>query len=727
MSIRPRQWRNKDGSLSERWVYDYVDNSSKRRHRTFRRKREAEAARQKIEAELAGGIHTASRASVTVQQSSELWYTACEARNPPFERTTLDAYKREKDQINAELGAEKLNQLTTAKVIAFRDKIAIQAKERGNTGDKAGRLVQILRVILADSQERGLVAQNVAAQLRKKKDSGRFKPKLEAGIDIPEPGEIRRLIAQLNDPRFVRWRAMLLTFIFTGLRASELRGLPKNNVDLDKGELHVRQRADAYKKIGATKTRGSRRTVPLIPTLVSVLREHILSVPKTDHNLVFPTRYGAVYDDSTITDTGLKPLQVAAGIVNDKGKGKYSLHKLRHFYASWCINRKIDGGLEWPIKTVSERLGHASIRMTSDTYGHLFPRGDDRAELAAADAMFFDNVPAPRPATATVTMLKPVVDNIVPVEDITPTTPQPVLEPVGEPAAVDDERVPAVGSASPRERAEAAILAFPDLDDPSLATKIGVSPQTIRRAREGFNNNKNQPSEVQVADEPTPRPMPDHPKALEFERARAAATVSVEGRSALGQFLPGPRPTSAKMARIEAAVLANPGMSTRALANELGVLKSSVKYARKRLKDKRGEEVLVDGRSRLGQFLPGARITPQGERAKAAVLANPQMPIRTLAKKLGLPRTTLRRVQKELTALGRLTPSPRPPLLMDRARAALLQNKGMTASAIARMIGASKKTVLNAKRGLNENALSGAVPTEGTTKAEADAITSGRA
>jgi len=47
--------------------------------------------------------------------------------------------------------------------------------------------------------------------------------------------------------------------------------------------------------------------------------------------------------------------------------------KLRHFCASWCINRKVDGGLELQPKVVRERLGHSSIAMTMDVYGHLFP------------------------------------------------------------------------------------------------------------------------------------------------------------------------------------------------------------------------------------------------------------------------------------------------------------------------------------------------------------------
>jgi integrase len=61
---------------------------------------------------------------------------------------------------------------------------------------------------------------------------------------------------------------------------------------------------------------------------------------------------------------------------------------LRHFYASWCINRHRDGGLELPVKTVQARLGHASIVMTLDRYGHLFP-SDDGAELAEAERAIF--------------------------------------------------------------------------------------------------------------------------------------------------------------------------------------------------------------------------------------------------------------------------------------------------------------------------------------------------
>ncbi len=60
------------------------------------------------------------------------------------------------------------------------------------------------------------------------------------------------------------------------------------------------------------------------------------------------------------------------------------MHTLRHFFASWCVNRPADGELGLPPKTVQERLGHSDIRITMNTYSHLFP-SDDGAELEAGE------------------------------------------------------------------------------------------------------------------------------------------------------------------------------------------------------------------------------------------------------------------------------------------------------------------------------------------------------
>jgi integrase len=254
-----------------------------------------------------------------------------------------------------------------------------------------------LSSLLSDAQERGLVSRNVVRDLRKTRARGverkaerRQKGKLKVGVDIPTREEIKAIVEAAKG----RWRPVLLTAIFTGLRSSELRGLRWADVDLDKRELHVRQRADRYSAIGKPKSELGERTVPLTPVVVNALCEWKLACPKSAAELVFPSTGGLVENHKNIVERGLIPTLVAGGVtVEEEGpdgkvlkRVKYTgLHALRHFYASWCINRRVDGGLELPAKVVQERLGHSSIMMTMDVYGHLFPRGDDSAELEAAE------------------------------------------------------------------------------------------------------------------------------------------------------------------------------------------------------------------------------------------------------------------------------------------------------------------------------------------------------
>jgi integrase len=93
---------------------------------------------------------------------------------------------------------------------------------------------------------------------------------------------------------------------------------------------------------------------------------------------VFPNGIGRIESHANIVNRGFIPAQIATGVITTNGKAKYTgLHSLRHFYASRCINRRVDGGLELPLKVVQARLGYASVQMKADCYGHLFPRGDD--------------------------------------------------------------------------------------------------------------------------------------------------------------------------------------------------------------------------------------------------------------------------------------------------------------------------------------------------------------
>jgi integrase len=173
-----------------------------------------------------------------------------------------------------------------------------------------------------------------------------------------------------------RLRPLLVTAVFTGLRASELRGLTWAAVDFEKQVLHVRQRADLWGTIGDPKSAAGDRVIPMAPPVVNTLREWRLACPKGKLRLVFPNGRGNVESHANIATRGFAPLQRACF-----GEVKYGLHSLRHFFASWAIEQGFTP------KRLQALLGHSSIQMTFDCYGHLFPSLEDDHAKFAADAL----------------------------------------------------------------------------------------------------------------------------------------------------------------------------------------------------------------------------------------------------------------------------------------------------------------------------------------------------
>src|SRR6516162_7877050 len=374
MSVRKRKWTTTKGEKRERWTCDYRDQKGNRVNKFFSTKKEADAYHAKVTNEVNEGIHTAPSRSITVKQAAADWIRFVEGEGR--ERSTTVAYQRQINlHIVPRIGTLKLGHLTTSRVHKFRDELIADGMSR----PMAKKVLGSLKSLLRDAKRRGNVAQNVASDVSITMDK-RHKRKLEVGVAIPTPEEIRAIVDALHG----RWRPLILTAIFTGLRSSELRGLRWQDIDFRKAELKVRQRADRWSEIGRPKSHFGEREVPIPPFVLNTLKEWKLHCG--DKEFVFPNGKGNVEDHANIVRRGLIPAQLKAGVVKKKGKAKYTgLHALRHFYASWCINRREDGGLELPLKTVQARLGHASIQMTADTYGHLFPRGDDGKELAKAE------------------------------------------------------------------------------------------------------------------------------------------------------------------------------------------------------------------------------------------------------------------------------------------------------------------------------------------------------
>src|SRR5262249_35270006 len=185
---------------------------------------------------------------------------------------------------------------------------------------------------------------------------------------LPTKAELRTIM----DKAPARWRPLIVTAIFTGMRVSELRGLRWCDVDLAGAIIHVRQRADNWGSIGKPKSKAGSRDIPLAPIVVNALTQWRTMCPAGE--LVFPSESGEVEGYFTIRRSCWIPLQLANGITVE-GQPKYSFHALRHAAASLFIAH-----LGWTPKRLQAVIGHASIAMTFDPYGHPFGDHDNDRE-----------------------------------------------------------------------------------------------------------------------------------------------------------------------------------------------------------------------------------------------------------------------------------------------------------------------------------------------------------
>ncbi len=172
---------------------------------------------------------------------------------------------------------------------------------------------------------------------------------------------------------FSPYYALFYTALYTGMRRSELLGLKWGDVDFIMSQVYV-NRSLHHLKDGSyvftqPKSTRSRRTIALSPSAILTLRDHyekqkleqaMLGISLKDDDLVFGQLDGKPLRPNTVT----RAWTMLAGRAGVK---VIRLHDARHTHASLMLKQGVHP------KIVQERLGHASIQMTLDTYSHVAP------------------------------------------------------------------------------------------------------------------------------------------------------------------------------------------------------------------------------------------------------------------------------------------------------------------------------------------------------------------
>jgi integrase len=269
------------------------------------------------------------------------------------------------------VGDARLSDVRRADVQDLADRLTAE----GLSASTVQNTLDPLRVIYRRAIRRDLVAIDPTKGLELRRPDGRRER-------IAAPEEARALLDGLPESEQAIWAVAL----YAGLRRGELRALRWSDVDFEGRVIRVERGWDAEEGEQAGKSRAARRTVPLITRLAPVLAAHKLATGRDEDGLVFGATAEHAFDPSTVRRRALAAWgwkqapnpkrggpRTALVKTRDDALDPIGLHECRHTFASLMIAAGCNA------KALSKIMGHASIAITFDIYGHLMPGGEDEA------------------------------------------------------------------------------------------------------------------------------------------------------------------------------------------------------------------------------------------------------------------------------------------------------------------------------------------------------------
>jgi integrase len=332
----------------------------KRIRREFATLAAAKAWRQDAQVALRQGTMRAPT-TTTIGEAADEWLVGARAgtifnrKREPYKPSALRSYERVlKLRVLPAFGHLRLSALERNDVQDLVDRMLAQGYDPSTIKNTLNPLQAIYRRAL----KRGEIAINPTHGLDIPRPRGRRER-------IASPVEAEALIAAL--PR--EQRALWATAMYAGLRRSELRALRWRDVNLASGLIRVERAWDNKEGPIEGKTRAARRSVPIAGVLRDHLIDHRMSQPGEPDALVFGVEPDKPFEPSTINRRARAAWQACE-------LAPIGLHECRHTFASLMIACGVNA------KALSTYMGHASVSITFDRYGHLMPGNEHEAARA---------------------------------------------------------------------------------------------------------------------------------------------------------------------------------------------------------------------------------------------------------------------------------------------------------------------------------------------------------
>jgi integrase len=324
--------------------------------KTFRTLGDARAWRHESQVALRRGL-LRSGSPLTLKQAAEEWLCAAEAG--VVRTRSGEAYKPSRAYRQALnhralplLGSKRLTAVTHTMLQDLADRLSAQ----GLSSSSVRNTILPLRAIFRRAHRGGEVAVNPTLNLTL--------PVVRGQRDrVAAPTEVAPLLDALRPGD----RAIYATALYAGLRLGELQALQWDDVDLTGNLIQVRRSWDRQAGFIGPKSRSGNRRVPITPTLRRELLNHRLQQGTGGRGFVFPNQRGSKpFNPGTLSLHTNKAWKKA-------GLTAIGLHECRHSYAAYMIAAGINS------KALSAYMGHASITITLDRYGHLLPGNEIEA------------------------------------------------------------------------------------------------------------------------------------------------------------------------------------------------------------------------------------------------------------------------------------------------------------------------------------------------------------
>jgi integrase len=301
--------------------------------------------------------------TIVLSEVADQWLSA--ARNgvvrtrsgEPYKPSAIRSYEASlRRTILPELGHLRLSALTRQRIQGLVDRLVAE----GLAPSTVGNAIVPLRAIYRRAVDREEIAVNPTKRLALPRE----RPERDR---VVEPREVEAFLAVLPEPHRVLWA----TAVYTGLRRGELQALRWSAVNLDAGILRVEFSWDRLVGLVTPKSRSGERSVPIPAALRVELVAHRLRQGTGGRGFVFSATGEKPFDTSNA-------LRAATRTWSAAGLRALGFHECRHTYASFMIAAGVNA------KALSSYMGHSSITVTLDRYGHLMP-GNEREAAALLD------------------------------------------------------------------------------------------------------------------------------------------------------------------------------------------------------------------------------------------------------------------------------------------------------------------------------------------------------